>query len=544
MRECTAPSVVARIGRRQSSLGTIRASRVVKSRSFGRREFLVGAGSVAAVAAGAAIIASRGSDSTVQLTPLEHLLTGQPLEVLIVGSGPAGAILAVSLAEAGIASAIIESGTDPGSPGGIGDLDAYMENGPVEYSIASAKVRGLGGTSRVWTGRCSRFHPIDFEPNAYTPAGAEWPVTYSELEPYYDQAERSLRVRGGSLSEFHAPRSRDLPFAYSRGISDLKSMLAEVGVTVDRAPTSQVGILNRDALRIGRDVLPDYSNSGLGMVAAGVVATGVIVAEDGQALGVRVRDYAGTEGVIQADKIVLACGAIENARLLMLSEFFGELKPLPPLTGRSFMEHPHLNFNGSLKEERLAHFQLGRSMQFYEEFKQSGSGSVDFGFYGGPQLPFLRIGTRIEMMPSSFNRFTLSNQKTDAFGNPGFEMQMRFQEQDLSTMQEVRIKVGQIFGDLGITDFQEVGRTWGHHHMGTCRMGANPETSVVDPDLRLHGTSNLYVLGSSAFVTSGAAHPTLLLVALGHRLADHLTTRMAALLVESDRRAAAEPIGQ
>jgi choline dehydrogenase-like flavoprotein len=57
-------------------------------------------------------------------------------------------------------------------------------------------------------------------------------------------------------------------------------------------------------------------------------------------------------------------------------------------------------------------------------------------------------------------------------------------------------------------------------------MGADPRTSVVDADLRVHGTANLYVAGSAGYVTGGAAHPTLLIVALAHRLADHLGVRL------------------
>ena len=182
-------------------------------RSIRRREFLIGASGLAAAAAGAAYIVTKESEPSVELIPLQELTKGGPLKVLIIGSGPAGAILGRDLAELGIKSAILEPGPPSGSGGRAGQIDAYVNSGPVEYPIGESKVRGLGGTSSIWTGRCSRFHPIDFERNAYTPEGAEWPFKYAELEPYYDRAERSLRVRGGRLSEYQAPRSKDLPFA-------------------------------------------------------------------------------------------------------------------------------------------------------------------------------------------------------------------------------------------------------------------------------------------------------------------------------------------
>lgn len=65
----------------------------------------------------------------------------------------------------------------------------------------------------------------------------------------------------------------------------------------------------------------------------------------------------------------------------------------------------------------------------------------------------------------------------------------------------------------------------GSHHMSGTRMGDDPNTSVVDTNLRCHDVSNLYVVGSSVYVTAGDANPTLTIVALAHRLADHLRER-------------------
>ena len=62
------------------------------------------------------------------------------------------------------------------------------------------------------------------------------------------------------------------------------------------------------------------------------------------------------------------------------------------------------------------------------------------------------------------------------------------------------------------------------HHMGTTRMGADPHTSVVDPDCRVHGVNNLFIAGSSVFPTGGNANPTATILALAVRLADHIKT--------------------
>jgi choline dehydrogenase-like flavoprotein len=95
-----------------------------------------------------------------------------------------------------------------------------------------------------------------------------------------------------------------------------------------------------------------------------------------------------------------------------------------------------------------------------------------------------------------------------------------------------------LYRRLGAKDITELPTHWGHHHLGTVRMGANPRTSVVDADHCVHGVRNLFVLTSGNFVTSGPANPTLLIVALAHRLAEHLSARMTAGAFAQARREA------
>ena len=118
-------------------------------------------------------------------------------EVCIVGSGFAGAIIGKSLAENGINTVIIESGTDNGIKNScmksvLTGLDVYENTEPINYPIAESRSRRLGGTSNTWTGRSPMFHPVDFEINAYTPSDAVWRLSYGELEPYYEmRAEKT-----------------------------------------------------------------------------------------------------------------------------------------------------------------------------------------------------------------------------------------------------------------------------------------------------------------------------------------------------------------
>jgi choline dehydrogenase-like flavoprotein len=121
----------------------------------------------------------------------------------------------------------------------------------------------------------------------------------------------------------------------------------------------------------------------------------------------------------------------------------------------------------------------------------------------------------------------LDTQAKDYFGNPGVNLFVSETAEDWKTIEQGKKIAQKIYTDLGVKEIEESPRNrWGHHHMGTCRMGDNPRTSVVDGNLRVHRTKNLFVAGSSVFVTSGTANPTLTLTALSIRLAEHLGAQL------------------
>ncbi len=86
-----------------------------------------------------------------------------------------------------------------------------------------------------------------------------------------------------------------------------------------------------------------------------------------------------------------------------------------------------------------------------------------------------------------------------------------------------------MYDSLGATDVSESEVTWSRHHQGTCRMGDNPKFSVVNSDLRIHETPNLFIGGCETFVTGGAMQPVMTIVALAHRLANHILERVKSV---------------
>jgi len=130
------------------------------------------------------------------------------------------------------------------------------------------------------------------------------------------------------------------------------------------------------------------------------------------------------------------------------------------------------------------------------------------------------------MFPNDDNRVTLSRDASDRFGNPLAHLHLSFSEQDRRLLDRTRELIRGMLGRLDADGIAESDLTWARHHVGTCRMGDDPRTSVVDRNLQVHDCPNLYVSGCETFVTGAAVPPVMTIVALAHRLSEHIGRRM------------------
>ncbi len=489
----------------------------------------------------------------------DALDASEPYDVCIIGSGFAGSVLASGLAEHGVRTLVLESGgslarwfADPR----VKHLADYTVSGDADYPTVRTKARALGGNSNFWTGRCERFHPSDFETHPYTPADNPWPVGYAELEPYYTEAERTLRVRGGTPSPHAAPRRRALPRRGSSDLSGFRSILSAAGVDLDDSPTATP----RHALRFFRlhkELIPELQASPYVTLVSGLTVTRLLTDDERRVVGAEARSLDGTVHTARARVFVVACGGIETPRLLLLSRSEASPKGLGNAhdrVGRGFNEHPGVNFYGKLRHSRATldpRHKLGRSHQFYDELRPEGLGSVLPVFIQSwvfpnhliqPKLsdlpgslralvsratrPSLYIGATIEMLPRDENRVTLSESRKDRFGDPIAHLSLSFADEDLRTLERTKKLILGVYERLGADQLEEGELTWSRHHIGTCRIGDEPRTSVADRDLRVHESPNLYLSGSETFVTGAAVPPVLTIVALAHRLRDQLLERL------------------
>jgi glucose dehydrogenase len=488
---------------------------------------------------------------------LDALDASERYDVCIIGSGFSGTVLGTELVKAGLRTVILESGYGLASwvlDSRVRGLADYEVSGNAAYPTKRTKARMVGGNSNLWAGRCERLHPSDFAHHPYLPKSNPWPIDYRDLEPYYERAEVTLRVRGGEQSRYMAPRSGPLPLSASSGLSRVHQLFRAIGVTVDVPPTATPRKAFR-FFRVQEEILPEFLVSPCGALVCGVTVTRLLADGDRRIIGAEVKTLDGATRTIRARLFVVASGGIETPRLLLSSR--SEAFPYGvgndhDRVGRGFIEHVLINFYARVRRSRGAlqpRHEIGRIYQFYETLRVDGLGSIRIAVIlsrmflhrhlppatmlreaaralGGIGGAMLYLGPHIEMKPVDENRVTLSTTRRDHFGNPLARLHLSFSEEDQRSFDGARAIVMDMFDHLGADAIREGPVTFSRHHIGTCRMGTDPRTSVVDPELRVHGTPNLYVLGSATFVTGGAVPPTLTIVALAHRLAGRLVRMM------------------
>jgi choline dehydrogenase-like flavoprotein len=138
----------------------------------------------------------------------------------------------------------------------------------------------------------------------------------------------------------------------------------------------------------------------------------------------------------------------------------------------------------------------------------------------------------LEQAPDPRNQVRLSTER-DRFGQPVAELVYRVTDEAVRGHARSLAIAARALGLDGERMAERMQRRWRHgevdffwHHMGTTRMHPDPRQGVVDSDCRVHGVSNLFVAGSSVFPTSGTAAPTLTIIALALRLAEHIRQRV------------------
>lgn len=422
-----------------------------------------------------------------------------------------------------------------------GQLRGWLARSRPDYLTAS-RLRALGGTSVIWSGWWLSLEEQDLE--VPLDGGPSWPIRYGDLSHYYRRIHETLALGSWPCDASALPGHAGVP---PRSLPLEGTPLTSRIVLVKRV---NFGDLYLDAIS-GSRFVDLYRNANFQGFDVSMDGTGTRVE------AVRVRSIMhgepGGTATISARAFVLAAGALENTRLLLISGLGNEGGHV----GSHFCEHPYLwvaarlHLPAKTVDTYPLYFStrplsigagvgaIGVVVPTPSTTTTRSVGSFRALLGGADGVPGT-ISLCWEQTPISTSRVGLAEElPPDLLGLPPVELTSNVADMDRRTPVEAIKTLTETLEELELTravslppleqdpwHWRQPGRVVpGNHPMGTTRMSARPEDGVVDPQCRVHGTSNLYVLGSSVFPRGGHANPTLTVLALAGRLADHLKVR-------------------
>jgi choline dehydrogenase-like flavoprotein len=503
----------------------------------------------------------------------------EEVDLVIVGAGAGGSVLAQRLARAGWRIVILEAGPfwhpdEDWVSDEAGSHQLYWTqkriiggSDPQELGKNNSG-RGVGGSMVHYAGYTPRFHPSDFETFSCDRVGADWPITYADLLPHYDRVERELPVAGQDWPWGHPHRYSFSPHPVSGAALKLWEGAIKLGIEMRVGP---VGIVNgtfgnrphciyRGFCLQGCKVnakaspfvthLPDALAHGA-EIRANCMAARIELDERGHASGVTYFAEGSDQERRQRAKVVAVAGySIETPRLLLNSQsprFPNGLGNNNDQVGRYIMVQGASQTAGRWPEE-LRMYKAPppeiSSEQFYETDPDRGFARgfsiqtvsplpiawaehvLADGHWGASLREYMRdynhwatIGVLNELLPLAENRVTLADE-TDRHGLPVARFDYSLCDNDKANM-EYSTKV--ITNILHAADAQDVLTIQRFAHLiGGARMGSDPDTSVVDSNQRTWAVPNLFLADGSVCPTQGSANPALTIMALASRLAERI----------------------
>lgn len=479
---------------------------------------------------------------------LKNSLPQLTYDFSIIGAGVAGITVARKLSEVGKRVALIEAG------GQEYDLESSKyfaaETSREEYSawVNSCRQRFFGGTSNHWAGRCRPFDAIDFEEKDYYPLPG-WPIGLDDLVEYIKETNQILDLGEGDV--FKKP---GVPQDWLSEKFDLDHYALSSPTRFNTKFFEEI----RAAANIDL-----YLNS---------TATDIGYEKDKSKISsILISNSKHLTASIMTKNVVLSAGAIENARLLLNSNFNNGTNTgnHSEFLGKCFMEHFNVPFgsfvtaNEYLLENKLAIFtnpefarankigstniafnvkdspkQFGRTAELKTSLSKLVCKSESFTNFvkkiTSMYCPGGYVGTLCEQVPNKNSYIELLDTE-DNHGIRNVKVHYEINDFDKRTIrlnileavkEFTRLEFGRVNLEPYILDESLPIPLQAHcHQMGTTRMSENPEFGVVDKNCKVWNVDNLYIAGSSVFSTGGGTNPTYMIVQLALRLGQHLANK-------------------
>ena len=552
-------------------------------------------------------------------------MSGEDFDAVVIGAGAGGAAAAFALSTAGARVLVLEAGPEydiadyrlhrnewerirfPHKHGGQGrhsaaplqaldkryeDLRSYnqhtgaMVRGAQRAYSGYAHARGLGGSTLVFTGEAQRLNPVAMRLATRFGVGADWPIDYAALEPFYEEVEAIIGVAGDDR-DASRPRRRGFPLpahpmsyasrqlgqgCQALGLGWIANPLAALPQPYDGRPGCNYcgncarGCPRRDKGSADVTFVPKARASGRCSFRTGAAVTALAAAAGDRIAEVRYADARG-EHTVRGRAVLMACGAVDTPRLLLHSR--NAHAPLgvgneDGQLGLHFMETLHFT-SSALHPEPLGSYRGLPSDAICWDF--NAPDAID-GVVGGARFTpttaeadligpinharrvvggwgrahkqrmadtfgrVLSVGAIGENLPDAGSFIDLDPERTDEHGVPIARIHSHLGDMELRRLRFMAKTCREILAASGAgKPFEEYGvydQFLSTHVFGGCRMGNDAGSSVVDANCRSHRWKNLFVVDASVFPsTGGGESPSLTIEALAVRAGRYVARLMS-----------------
>ncbi|MBU1652543.1 GMC family oxidoreductase [bacterium] len=493
-------------------------------------------------------------------------------DVIIVGSGAGGGSVALQLAKAGKRVLIIERGrlfTDPE----IGQNEKSMLIERIAHDDRQIEINGrnarlfvsgiVGGGTSIYGAALLRPSPDDFHPGKHYSKHlpdylCDWPIDYETLRPYYDQAEDLYHVAGNHQAAPPHIASREIPYSQlppnlepinqrlSQSLIDQGIQPFHLPLGIDwniclRCPTCPgYGCPNESRASSWKCCIRPAIEKHGAEIWTETEALQLQLGENGQVQSLQVLRSQTREKVeITAKLYILSAGAVSSPHLLQRSG----IKDISDELGRNYMYHAGALAVGFFKRPTSAAERFIKQLGWTDDYFGTPSFEHKLGYVQalpipGPlsiksEAPFpvplsaakflharsMAFAGAVEDLPRRDNRVSVAR-------DGQMRLTHRFHSYDifrarfiLKRLQKFLKKAGAVIVAGATAEKDDLHTA---HQVGTCRFGNDPEKSVLDPNCRLHGVENLYVIDGSFMPTSLGVGPALTIIANSLRVSDHI----------------------
>ncbi len=506
--------------------------------------------------------------------------------VVVIGSGAGGGTLANELCQKGINVVLFEAGKRESIDTFLNDewasflqlawLDKRTTSGSWRVArdfpnLPTWTCKTVGGTTTHWAGASLRFQEDEFRVKSVYDniQGAnllDWPLTLQELEPYYARAEDKMGItRTNGIKGLPGNNNFKVLYTGAKRLGYKEIHTGRMAINSeprhDRPSCQQIGFCFQGCKSGAKwstlyTEIPAAEETGRLDLRSEAHVLKIEHDTSGKVTGVLYADKDGRQHVQKARLVCVACNSIESPRLLLNSasaKFPDGLANSSGQVGRNYMRH----MTGSLYAvfDKPVHMFRGTTMAGI--IQDEARNDPSRGFVGGYEMETLALGLPFmaafldpgawgrefarqmenyprmagmwlvgEDMPQERNGVTLHASEKDTFGMPIPNVHFDDHPNDIAMRSHAFKQGTAVYRAAGATEVYETPPYPSTHNLGTNRMSENPRDGVVDKWGRSHDIRNLFISDGSQFTTGAAENPTLTIVTLAIRQAEHVAEQM------------------